>query len=347
MLVLIWFYACYEVDSEGCESGWGWDGSNGTDGPYIPSDPCRGVVCPPDDNVCTREYCSGGSCQSEPVTNGTSCTYDGLEGVCVNGVCGENLCEGDPCDDDDACTVGTCDYVDGTCDFTPIVCDDYETCTEDTCEPSEGCVFTAVEDGTGCSGRFGMCEAGSCVAPCDLTSDEAYPCPIIGLEDLFCCSDSENCRADCSVRECQTPVDCDDENECTEDRCSYENGTCYFTPVACNDHNPCTEDNCDPTEGCVFTAVEDETVCGSLAWCIAGECVPVDCWSAEDCDDGNDCTEDMCSGVVCEYPQVEDGTPCAGGTCLSGACELTGSVLPCTEQGIRNAVAVGGGPYTL
>ncbi|MGB8329974.1 MAG: right-handed parallel beta-helix repeat-containing protein [Polyangiales bacterium] len=44
---------------------------------------------------------------------------------------------------------------------------------------------------------------------------------------------------------------------------------------------------------------------------------------------------------------MDDGTPCAGGTCQSGACELTTSILPCTEQGIRNAVAAGGGPYTF
>jgi hypothetical protein len=42
---------------------------------------------------------------------------------------------------------------------------------------------------------------------------------------------------------------------------------------------------------------------------------------------------------------MPDGTPCAGGLCNSGTCELTSSVLPCTEQGIRNAVAAGGGPY--
>ena len=40
-------------------------------------------------------------------------------------------------------------------------------------------------------------------------------------------------------------------------------------------------------------------------------------------------------------------TPCAGGLCESGACALSGSVLPCIEQGIRNAIAAGGGPYTF
>ena len=35
------------------------------------------------------------------------------------------------------------------------------------------------------------------------------------------------------------------------------------------------------------------------------------------------------------------------GGCESGACALSGSVLPCVEQGIRNAIAAGGGPYTF
>jgi len=33
--------------------------------------------------------------------------------------------------------------------------------------------------------------------------------------------------------------------------------------------------------------------------------------------------------------------------CQAGQCALSGTVLPCTDQGIRNAVAAGGGPYTF
>jgi hypothetical protein len=33
--------------------------------------------------------------------------------------------------------------------------------------------------------------------------------------------------------------------------------------------------------------------------------------------------------------------------CQAGECALSGTVLPCTEQGIRNAAAAGGGPYTF
>jgi photosystem II stability/assembly factor-like uncharacterized protein len=318
VLVLIPFFACMDFDlgepPEGC-GPYEWDWGDG--------DPCEGVVCPPDDNVCTREFCRGGSCTSEPVTNGRSCTYDGLSGVCVEGVCGENLCKGVDCDDGDACTVGTCDYVDGTCDFTPVVCDDHEECTEDTCDPTDGCVFAAVEDGTECGGPgYGMCEAGSCVAPCDLASDEEYPCPIPGLEDLFCCPGSEYCRGSCAVPECQTPDDCDDGNECTEDRCS--GGTCIHEPIDCDDDNECTGDSCSGGT-CVNAPLADNTPCdygGRPGLCIAGICEDAALCEEVDCSDGNDCTDDICDPVdgSCDNPPVENRTPCAGGICVEGDC---------------------------
>ncbi len=93
-------------------------------------------------------------------------------------------------------------------------------------------------------------------------------------------------------------VDCDDQNECTEDVCNGADGSCEYAPI---------------------------------------ECVP----------DFNDCTVDTCTPALGCSANVADATPCAGGTCQAGACELTGSVLPCTEQGIRNAIAAGGGPYTF
>ncbi len=57
------------------------------------------------------------------------------------------------------------------------------------------------------------------------------------------------------------------------------------------------------------------------------------------CDDYSDCTQENCP---CADPRpVADGTPCAGGFCQTGVCVLSGTVLPCTEQGIRNAIGQG------
>jgi len=92
----------------------------------------------------------------------------------------------------------------------------------------------------------------------------------------------------------------------------------------CDDADPCTEDRCSVPDG----------TCSHLAAC----------------DDFNDCTTEMCDPAdgSCSTPApVADRTSCEGGTCQSGACVLSGSVLPCTEQGIRNAIAAGDGTYTF
>jgi hypothetical protein len=94
--------------------------------------------------------------------------------------------------------------------------------------------------------------------------------------------------------------------------------------IDCNDDNPCTRDVCNVADGtCSYMTA---------------------------CDDFNDCTTEMCdlAAESCSTPSpVANGTPCEGGTCRAGLCELTGSVLPCTEQGIRNAIAAGDNTYTF
>lgn len=67
-------------------------------------------------------------------------------------------------------------------------------------------------------------------------------------------------------------------------------------------------------------------------------------------DDGNECTgTGICDPAdgTCDYPLVEDGTECGAGpgTCQAGVC--VGGVFPCDEQGIREAIEVGGGPHTF
>jgi hypothetical protein len=65
-----------------------------------------------------------------------------------------------------------------------------------------------------------------------------------------------------------------------------------------------------------------------------------------DCDDENECTDDSCnaSDGSCSSTPVTDGASCSGGACQNGTC---GTVFPCTEQGIVDAIAVGGGPFTF
>ena len=69
-----------------------------------------------------------------------------------------------------------------------------------------------------------------------------------------------------------------------------------------------------------------------------------ECESAEDCDDGNECTADTCTDGKCDSTPVADGTACGddAGTCQQESCRVA-----CDEQGIRDAIAAGGGPYTF
>ena len=155
--------------------------------------------------------------------------------------------------------------------------------------------------------------------------------------------------------ECESAEDCDDGNECTDDTCVE--GGCSNDPVAfntpcdlgegrpgvcragvcvdqrlcegreCNDGNDCTEDTCDPADGiCDYVPVEDGTACHN--------------------NNSNVCTVGTCAQGTCDFTPVADDTPCGdgAGTCQQGSCVGT---FACTEQGIRDAIAVGGGPHTF
>jgi hypothetical protein len=160
---------------------------------------CAGVDCD-DQNACTTDTCNylDGSCNYANVTDGTTCDFGGLPGVCAAGACEDAmLCAGVDCDDGNQCTVDTCNPSDGTCsndtvangtscDFgglpgvctagtcedamlcATVDCDDGNACTTDTCDPVDGgCNYTGVTDGTTCDfGGFpGACRAGLCDCP--------------------------------------------------------------------------------------------------------------------------------------------------------------------------------------
>jgi hypothetical protein len=151
--------------------------------------------------------------------------------------------------------------------------------------------------------------------------------------------------------ECQGDEDCDDSEECTVDTC--DEGVCSHAPaggVTCDDNaGVCIEGSCTLW---LCGNAEDGTACfrtlEEAGVCLSGACVERQCEVDSDCNAYKDCTLDSClESGICQRVAVQDGTPCAGGMCESGECILEGTVLPCTEQGIRNAIAAGGGPYTF
>ena len=66
------------------------------------------------------------------------------------------------------------------------------------------------------------------------------------------------------------------------------------------------------------------------------------------CQDTECKTDGVCnpSDGMCDFTLAEDGTVCIDGECLGGVCAPVGA-FPCTEQGIVDAIAEGGGPHFL
>jgi len=82
-----------------------------------------------------------------------------------------------------------------------------------------------------------------------------------------------------------------------------------------------------------------------LPGCGGGNGVEEECKSSQDCSDDNECTLDSCDAGKCVNAPVEDRAICEAGACQSGSCKPIASVFPCSEQGIRDAIAAGGGPH--
>jgi len=211
-----------------------------------------------------------------------------------------------------------------------------------------GCSETA---GDGGSGGTGGVEKGACTNEDDLTIvcaeefvEEAWNC---GARTLGRCNLGAGGHGG-DTSECQSEI----ASQCLQEDTgmSADCGDCFGDMVACGLAN---------CESCVFGVNSQECHvcraenCNDALYDCSGDIVSGcdgEVWCQRvDCDDYVDCTENVCNPTdgVCSNPVVADGASCAGGMCQSGACALTDSVLPCTEQGLRNAVAAGGGPYAF
>ena len=295
-----------------------------------------------DGNACTADRCDAGlGCVNDPLT-GTSCD-DGNActdaDVCTDGVCGGTAIGGcqtcsvdGDCDDADACNgLETC--VGGVCQpGTPLVCDDGNPCTDDGCDPAVGCVSVAndandCQDADVCNGAE-SCVAGICQPGTPLACDDGNPCTDDSCDAILGCQSVNNTAA------------CDDNTICNGLETCVD-GTCQAgTPLDCNDNNPCTIDRCDAVLGCQNVPVADGTscddgdICNGSEVCGAGSCLP---GVALDCDDGNLCTDDLCDAVLgCQNindntNSCDDGDVCNGAeSCSDGVC-LSGTPLVCDD----------------
>ncbi len=202
-----------EPDGSACDDG---DPCNGPDtcqaGQCVPGNSPPDCTSP---NPCLVGRCEPGiGCVFDPVEDGTACDNGNVcdgEDRCVQGNCTPsgpaldcddgNPCTGDecnpvtgcanepvqdgtPCDDEDLCNGGEVCQAGQCVSSEPLDCDDANACTEDTCDPSAGCVHTELPEGSNC-GEGRTCQRGLCLpAPsggCGCASNGKEPAGGISL----------------------------------------------------------------------------------------------------------------------------------------------------------------------
>ena len=194
------------------------DGNPCTDDSCAPEGGCQNLnntkACDDDDSCTTDDVCGGGACAGavKTSTDGDVCTADTCNqstGACENpGISNQPCDDGDVCIPIDMCVNGVC-----TPAGSPINCVDGKPCTDDLCDPTDGCKnpfnTAACNDGDLCT-LSDVCGEGTCAG---------------------------------------TPKVCDDGNPCTTDLCNAA-GLCQSPPMPegalCGDKLYCLAGDCAP-----------------------------------------------------------------------------------------------------
>ena len=336
-------------------------------------EPCSGKpgkeVCNGKDDDCDGQT-DNAACDDQ---NG--CTQDLCDAIA--GTCTHNVLDGSPCNADNTeCTANdTCQS--GVCKpGAAKTCSDGNPCTDDTCDPSGGCVFAnnsaGCDDGKICT-TGDYCAGGVCNAGKSNNCDDGNSCT-----DQTCDPKTGNCNTTFNA------LNCDDGNACSSnDAC--KDGVCKAgVTVDCKDADLCTLDSCDVAGGCKHTistgVCEDGDACTYGETCTTGVCNggaqlncddlnPCTADSCEKltgcahtpqngaCNDGNACTDsDVCSGGACvgaqSPPCASDQNLCTDDVCdPTLGCVHTNNALPCTDGSVctqtdtcSGGVCVGGAP---
>jgi len=310
-------------------------------------DPCD------DFDPCTEgDACFGGLCvgaSPKECGDDNPCTDD----ICIPMAGCSHLNNSNPCTDDDVCTAADkCSG--GVCvPGDTIGCDDGNVCTDDSCDPTSGCVHAANQDPCDDLNTCTVddqCENGQCKGSGSLECDDDNPCTKdICLPGGGCqhenieaaCSDGNPCTVNdqCADGLCVPGVllDCDDGNPCTEDACT-EAGVCGHEPVdtECDDGNECTIGDTCVDGWCKAPAIlncSDDDVCTSDYCDPAIGCVfetnTAPCNDGSACTSGDTCAEGLCVGevVVCN-----DNNLCTDDSCApDSGCLFVANALPCDD----------------
>lgn len=274
-------------------------------------------------------------------------------------------CEGLPddstCDDLNACTIGERCLAGRCAAETALSCDDGNPCTDDTCRPTEGCVYLSnlalCDDGDPCTTRD-RCAAGLCrpgVFACDdnnsCTRDTCGPdgaCTHIA-DDSLGCDDGSACTSGdrCEGGLCRPGGEdgCAAASPCTETRCGEDGRTCLSTNLdglSCDDGDACTAgDQCQGGLCRPGLAIR----CGWDSECALFRCdrrdgciLETPLAAGRTCSDDDRCTTgDRCDGAGFCVPQApaecDDGNPCTEDSCDgTWGCSYVSTTGPCDDQ---------------
>lgn len=333
------------------------------------SDKCLSGTCTgtgyecADEHDCTADSCDGhGGCSFLIMSN--KCLIDGEcadgnqtnpDNTCQKCVPGTNQTawtaqnEGGTCDDSDPCTIN--DYCSGgTCMGGPSPCNDGFECTEDSCDPADGCTnvlsegWCLIDNVCYTLGETSL--TNSCLMCIPESSDTEWY-----VTDGKGCDDGDVCTLDdvCVGETCQgTPKDCDDGLDCTEDLCAF--GDCYQEPAegfcwiggACFDDDEIAPENvcliCDAETLPMRWSYNDGVTCSDSNMCTHTDtCARGNCsGSYYFCDDGLFCTDDSCDGTGACAETIQPDQCLIDGVCysadfvsLSNACT---ACVPGTDQ---------------
>lgn len=305
-----------------------------------------------DDNDCTTDRCSSGTCEYEEATVGSACSGGVCAGEsgrvscvpCIDDASGDAQDTGCPagsprCEDDGGLVCVGCETDDD--------CDVSNECRPQTCNDSSQCVPATVSAGSSCAdgvcnGVPGSEECVACVndatggnqdAGCSLTQPVCDPSG--GGECRICVDDANVSSVDTGCNS-SMPV-CDPDSGyscvvCADDRgpgnqdsgCTVTDPFCVSgSCVECEGPDDCGGATPICSDGGTCVECGSNTDCGgNTPYCdLAGSCV--ECLNVGHCGDGVGCTDDACNGGVCSNTPDDDNCADSGDACNPNVCHPT------------------------
>ena len=311
----------------------------------------EGAPCD-DNNACTtRDICQGGRCTGLDPTLCTAADQCHTVGTCdpSTGACSNpSAANGTRCDDNNACTQSdTCEL--GACvGANRVVCGVLDDChIAGSCDPLTGACSNpekpsgaSCNDGDACT-RADTCEAGSCRGTDPVVCDGETACKQAGS----CVAATGTCRYD----DKPTGTVCDDGTVCTSSSACSSGACVGSNPITCTPPVCQRAVGCDPQNGCMFSALADNTTCddsdpctmGSV--CSGGSCgggSPVVCDTPGQCQLAGSCV----ANIGCVYPPRSEGFTCDDNSrctlrdmCVNGTC-VGGEPVVCEASDQCHAV---------